>query len=258
VAEHIELDCVGPVNANREFPIFILGMHRSGTSALTGTLQTAGLHLGEVNDSAAHNRKGNKEPRDIRKLNDALLASAGGSWKSPPAGQVAWSDAYTARGHELVARYEAGPRPWGFKDPRTVFTVEGWERLAPGARRVGVFRHPSLVAASLAARPGSMWVDPAGGLELWWRYNSELLRLWRTAPFPLVEFSTTEATRGAFATVCERLGLGAPLTRFHSADLVHHDVPAPVEAKYADLLDALRDAAAASSDGTVIGRPSAG
>jgi hypothetical protein len=234
------------VSVSRESPVFILGMHRSGTSLLTGTLQAAGLHLGEVNDFATHNRKGNKEQGDFRKLNEALLASAGGSWSAPPSGQVAWSAAHRARGRRLVARYEAGPRPWGFKDPRAVFTVEGWQRLAPGARRVGVFRHPSLVAASLAARPGPLWVAPENGLELWWRYNSELLRLWTTAPFPLVEFSTPELTLAKFGTICERLGLGAPGERFLAADLVHHDAPSAVDARYTDLLNALREAAASA------------
>jgi hypothetical protein len=232
------------LSVHGESPVFVLGMHRSGTSLLTGTLQAAGLHLGKVNESARHNHKGNKEQGDFRRLNDGLLASAGGSWRDPPVGQVVWSEALIARGRALVARYEAGPRPWGFKDPRAVFTIEGWERLAPTARRVGVFRHPSLVAASLASRPGALWVAPNIGLELWWRYNSELLRQWTTAPFPLAEFSTPEPTLTTFERVCERLGLRPPVERFLVANLVHQDTPSVVDARYADLLSALRAAAA--------------
>ena len=234
------------MSVHGESPVFVLGMHRSGTSLLAGTLQAAGLHLGEVNDFARYNRKGNKEQSDFRNLNDALLASAGGTWSTPPVGQVVWSEAHIARGRALVARYQAGPRPWGFKDPRAVFTIEGWERLAPGARRVGMFRHPSLVAASLAARPGALWVAPAAGLELWWRYNSELLRLWTTAPFPLVEFSTPEPTLAKIGPVCERLGLQPPVEPFFAAGLVHQDAPSVVDARYAKLLDALREAAASA------------
>ena len=33
----------------------------AGTSLLTGSLEAAGLNLGEVNNAAPHNRKGNKE-----------------------------------------------------------------------------------------------------------------------------------------------------------------------------------------------------
>ena len=42
-------------------PIAILGMHRSGTSCLAGSLQEAGIYLGDVVTSAAHNQKGNRE-----------------------------------------------------------------------------------------------------------------------------------------------------------------------------------------------------
>ena len=40
--------------------VFVLGMHRSGTSWFTGALQQAGLHLGMHHTWNAHNRKGNK------------------------------------------------------------------------------------------------------------------------------------------------------------------------------------------------------
>ena len=219
-------------------------MHRSGTSLLTGTLQAAGLHLGDVNDFARHNRKGNKEQGEFRRVNEALLAAAGTSWKIPPPGQVVWSEAHLAWGRELVARYEAGPRPWGFKDPRTVFTVDGWQRLAPQARRVGVFRHPSLVVASLLNRPAPLGVAAdAEGLELWWRYNSELLRIWKSDPFPLIEFATPELTLPKLDSVRESLGLAEPAEPFLSAELVHHDTPSPVAARYEDLLSELRAAA---------------
>ena len=46
--------------------VIVLGMHRSGTSLLTGSLEAAGLHLGEVNNAARYNPKGNKENESIR------------------------------------------------------------------------------------------------------------------------------------------------------------------------------------------------
>lgn len=46
--------------------VLILGMHRSGTSCLAGSLQEAGLYLGEVNTAAPHNAKGNRESRDCK------------------------------------------------------------------------------------------------------------------------------------------------------------------------------------------------
>ena len=60
---------------------------------LTGSLEAAGLNLGEVNNAAPFNRKGNKENESIRALNDALLARSGAAWNIPPSRQVPWEQA---------------------------------------------------------------------------------------------------------------------------------------------------------------------
>ena len=151
--------------------VIVLGMHRSGTSLLTGSLEAAGLHLGEVNDAAPFNRRGNKENESIRDLNDTLLERSGAAWNRPPRAQVRWGRADEARGRSLVRPYLAAGRPWGFKDPRTVWTVEGWLRLLPHARLVGVFRHPSLVVQSLTARSGDLALDADDALGLWCAYK---------------------------------------------------------------------------------------
>ena len=41
--------------------MIVLGMHRSGASFLTGSLQIAGLELGQQSTSDRHNQKGNRE-----------------------------------------------------------------------------------------------------------------------------------------------------------------------------------------------------
>jgi hypothetical protein len=41
--------------------VSILGMHRSGTRCLTGTMQEAGLVLGKFSTFNEFNRKGNRE-----------------------------------------------------------------------------------------------------------------------------------------------------------------------------------------------------
>jgi hypothetical protein len=64
--------------------ITVLGMHRSGTSALTGCWRAAGVHLGTVAERSRYNPKGNQESESIRRLHDALLERCGGSWFEPP------------------------------------------------------------------------------------------------------------------------------------------------------------------------------
>ena len=55
--------------------IAILGMHRSGTSCLTGSLQNSGLFLGECHTWNKHNERGNRENQKFVDLHDAILAA---------------------------------------------------------------------------------------------------------------------------------------------------------------------------------------
>ena len=212
--------------------VIVLGMHRSGTSLLTGSLEAAGLYLGEVNNGAPFNRKGNKENESIRALNDALLHGNGAAWNRPPNGQARWSRADEAWSRTLIGPYLAAERPWGFKDPRTVWTVEGWLRLLPHARLVGVFRHPSLVVQSLAARSRALAVDADEALGLWCAYNAELIRLHRKYRFPLLHFGSIGAFRDAFVmpltAFARSIGLNGRVDSFFDSALLHQRIPAPI------------------------------
>lgn len=163
--------------------IIILGMHRSGTSCLAGSLQEAGLYLGEVNTSAPHNAKGNRESRTIMDLQDSILHFNGGAWDDPPK-NVIWSAEHRAQCDIIIGSYPSD-RIWGFKDPRTLLTLEGWLEALPTARLVGTFRHPLAVAASLQARNG---YSIEKSLMLWEVYNRRLLDEQRRFGFPLLCF----------------------------------------------------------------------
>ena len=232
--------------------VIILGMHRSGTSLLAGCLEAAGLNLGEVNNAAAHNRMGNKENASIRSLNNVLLEDSGAGWRRPPSGQIPWRPADEKRGEAIVGPYLRAARPWGFKDPRTVWTIEGWLRLLPDAYMIGVFRHPARVARSLAARSVARRpLGPEEALSLWCAYNSELLRLQRKYRFPLLHFGAVDAFGEEFAApltfFARCIGLHGPLDRFFDARLVHQTLPGPVPSArarelFARLVDASRQA----------------
>jgi hypothetical protein len=158
-------------------------MHRSGTSCLTGSLQEAGLELGECHTSNPHNLKGNRENQAIVDINDAVLEANGGAWDAPPE-QVIWSPKHLDVAREFLASH-ADAGYFGFKDPRTLLTVGGWQALVPHMGFIGIFRHPASVAQSLHNRSGM----PLGqGLELWYQYNRRLLRQYRAQPFPVLCF----------------------------------------------------------------------
>ena len=109
--------------------------------------------------------------------------------------------------------------------------LKGWLRLLPGARLVGVFRHPSLVVRSLMVRPGALAIESDRASSLWCAYNSELIRLQRTYGFPVLHFGAVEAFRQDFVTpltsFARAIGLTGPLDRFFDRQLVHQAAPEP-------------------------------
>ena len=66
--------------------VIILGMHRSGTSMVSGLLTNLGVDLGEdALGPLISNPRGHFEDGDFLGLNNAILAAAGGTWDDPPA-----------------------------------------------------------------------------------------------------------------------------------------------------------------------------
>lgn len=216
-------------------------MHRSGTSAVAGALQEAGLYLGTVLRKHESNRKGTREHLGIVALHEEILAYSGGSWRDPPA-TIAWTDAHRARRDKILASFD-GVELWGFKDPRTVLLLDFWrERLADSLELVGVFREPTAVVSSLLARDGG---TPGEWLALWERYNQDLLHAFAASPFPLVEFVPEPAPfREQLAPVLLKLGLRTNVQRFFDPELLTPGgtSPIPTSPSVGDLYSRLRSA----------------
>ncbi len=196
-------------------PIFIMGMHRSGTSCLAGCLEEAGLYLGEVNRWAPFNQKGNNENQEIMALNDAVLADNGGAWDQPPAGPVSWSAEHLEDLAALLARYPED-RVWGMKDPRTLLTIEGWLSVIQ-PRFVGTFRHPDEVRASLQRRAIKWGAEMADehAYGVWRAYNHALLTLHDASPFPVLNFSVDlEQYKKSLVKALDQLDLDTSSYRF--------------------------------------------
>jgi len=218
--------------------IAVLGMHRSGTSALVGSLQQRGLFLGRHSKHNPYNLRGNRENPDVVVLNEGILKHSGGSWRAPPVA-VEWGPDHVEHARGILGEH-AGRPLWGFKDPRTLLTLDGWLRLVPDLEFVGVFRHPARVARSLASRPKLQVEDP---VELWRFHNARLLELHRRSAFPMVCFDDdSDVLARNFDRVAELLGL-APLTEeepFFTDDLRGIDaepieLPPDVSALYDEL-----------------------
>lgn len=223
--------------------LLVLGMHRSGTSCLAGSLQEAGLFLGDVLTTAPHNVKGNRENRAIMKFQEDLLRDNGGSWDAPPA-RLSWSAEHRARRDAIIKSYGEAPL-WGFKDPRTLLTIDLWREALPHLRAVGTFRHPMSVARSLMKRDGG---ELQKWLDLWTLYNERLLRYQSELRFPLLSFDSGDDTyRAALRRIACALDLRAPDdAEFFTPNLRHqqHAVSDPLPPQVAELYARLQEIAA--------------
>lgn len=201
--------------------VAILGMHRSGTSCLAGSLEAWGLPLGEVMTSSKHNKLGNRENPDIFRLHEAVLADNGGSWQNPLT-VTKWRAERLDALRAIIEKHSSGL--WGFKDPRTLFLLDGWYSVIPRSRfrYVATFRHPMAVARSLNVRNG-MSIDQ--GLELWRSYNQRLLSLMEDRKIHLVDFDVSGSTYSRrIAATCQGLDLNLeePEVPFRDATLISH------------------------------------
>lgn len=191
--------------------ILILGMHRSGTSCLAGSLQQQGVYLGQVHEWNPHNLKGNRENPQIMELNENLLTTNQSSWDHPPtaATSIQWTPAQEQQRDRIIEVLSSSGAPaWGFKDPRTLVNLDFWlEGLTENylTHYIGTFRHPLLVAQSLNKRNGT---PIEAGMALWYSYNERLLACWERAPFPILCFDVDpNKYRHNFQQACASLNL---------------------------------------------------
>lgn len=149
----------------RPTAILVLGMHRSGTSALTRVISLLGATLPSnlmppVKDN---NEAGFWESLDAYRLNDDILASAGSSWDHWGELNPGWTHApaigaFKARARAMLEHDFAGSPLFVLKDPRLCrllpFWLEVLLELGADVKCVLPLRNPLEVAASLKARDG--------------------------------------------------------------------------------------------------------
>ena len=147
---------------NSRKAIFVLGMHRSGTSAVTAALKALGVELGHEDGFVSKdNLKGYFEDVDVVTLNDRILRHLGYSWNNPfMRGVEDRMDELDCFLDEAVAILDDGYKDhvlWGLKDPRMCLLLPFWNRVV--TKSLGceilylhVLRNPLEVAASLRKR----------------------------------------------------------------------------------------------------------
>ena len=192
-----------------EFPfLYVLGMHRSGTSAVTSTLPHLGLCLtreDELMEADKHNAKGYFESSTLAFVNDAILGALGGSWYLLPAVPDGWETFFLREPPRLslcnaVASVVPDYVPVAWKDPRNCLTLPVWRSIItrPSAA-IFVYRCPAEVAASLYARDS---MPTQHGRSLWEHYNRSAMRVMKDLPVLVVRYEEALADAASF---CEEV-----------------------------------------------------
>lgn len=166
-----------------------LGMHRSGTSALSGVLARLGCSVPNTPiRTLPENSKGFYESRLIARLNDSILFTVKTKWNEINTIPRLWFESkeakeFTQKAAELISR-EFNESPLiALKDPRISLLAPLWfDALSLRGYNINVlfvYRSASDVASSLAKRND---IDQASGRLLWLRYVLDAEGASRTLP----------------------------------------------------------------------------
>lgn len=172
--------------------LFVFGMGRSGSSALTRVLSLCGGMLpAELVGPTEGNPLGHWEPERALALNQAFLSDHGASWFDPTLRLQCEQNFASNESAAFVGQIKGFLAPLStnpllvVKEPRITalsrFWFEAARQLEMSIRIVVPVRHPAEVAASLAARDGtSLELSSA----LWLKYS--LLGERESRPYPRV------------------------------------------------------------------------
>lgn len=222
----------------------ILGMHRSGTSALSRVVAGTGAALPKTPMPAdRYNARGYFESSRIALLNTQRLHAHGSAWDdvfSFPAPQLpeALERQWQAQAAALMAEEFGAADACLLKDPRITLLLPAWRgvfsKTGQTPRCVVALRDPLAVAASLARRD---LFNAHKSVLLWTTYMLAAAAYTRELPTVCVAYDALladwrsqlariEAVHGLPAAGLE-LGLNgdAGIDEFLSADLSHHNSP---------------------------------
>jgi hypothetical protein len=180
--------------------VLVLGMHRSGTSAITRGMQALGVYLGDdFLDPQPDNPTGYWEDINIFEINERLLGVFGLRWED--VGLInddLWQDTEVDALREeaieyLGAKFTSHPL-WGFKDPRTIRLLPFWQpilqALGVDESYVLAIRNPRSVADSLKQRQG---IDAVTAHLLWLIYLVPNLSKIANRPFIVADYDLVMA-----------------------------------------------------------------
>lgn len=204
--------------------LLVLGMHRSGTSALTRVLSLLGADLPKnILGANQHNEAGHWESHDLLNIHDELLLSAASRWDdwrvfNPDWDQSSIAETYKERLLGVLQNDFTRSPLFVIKDPRICRFASMWldvlDRFGAQARAVIAVRNPLEVAASLKHRDN---FPPAKSYLLWLRHTLDAEKATRRVPRAIVMYDRLlDDWRGVIETVAAKTELRWPRRSDHS------------------------------------------
>lgn len=224
--------------------LLVSGMHRSGTSMVTGILRHLGCAAPKTLMPANFaNETGYYESGPIAHLNDRILAAAGLSWDSWKSINPDWFTSETAsafrdEAYTLLTEEFEGASLFALKDPRLSHLLPFWTPIFEAYRlrvvSLHICRLPVNVAASLTRRDG---FSPDYGQLLWLRNVLEAERNTRDIPRLFCQYETVLSDWKALAQALEaQMDIDWPVSpasvehqiaKFINPDLMHFRATRP-------------------------------
>lgn len=167
------------MNKEKKHVVIVLGMHRTGSSAITRGLLALGVDLGSrlMEPIAGINEKGFFEDLDVYELNEALLHEFAEAWwtltpLSPQALSGPIAQRFKLRAVTLVRHKLQSASFLGLKDPRFCKLLPFWQEVFnlvdAQTSYIITCRNPLSVAQSLTQRDG---FDREKGYYLYLQYG---------------------------------------------------------------------------------------
>jgi GT2 family glycosyltransferase len=251
----------GRTDARRR-AIVVLGMHRSGTSALTRVISLLGADLpSNLMPASSDNEAGFFESNDLMNIHDDLLESAGSDWQDWRAFNSDWytspaAPVFKERVLDVLRHDYADSRLFVIKDPRVCRFFPFWHGVLEefgAAPAVAIpVRNPLEVMASLRQRNG---FPVSKAALMWLRHMLDAERATRDLPRAVVTYEALLSDwNGVIASLGAGLGVSWPrrgaatdleIEQFLATQLRHHVATPENLAARVEIVDWVKDAYAA-------------
>lgn len=220
----------------KKLAIHILGMHRSGTSMLSGLFNSNGFDIGpDIMRANPDNPRGFKENLAVYRLNERILREHGSCWDDLSTGMAEKAgeliETYRQDVQQVIEEQFALVNQFVIKDPRNSLLFPIWSNalteMGIEQKVVIILRHPLEVAYSLKQRDD---FPLNKGLQLWSNHLLWAERHTRDLPRIFISYSDLLDKPGEhFTQLLQELDV--PLgedqaldTSFADAALKHHQL----------------------------------